>query len=99
MSGDTNRYPAILIFLWIIFVALPIGNRGLWNPDEPRYLQVAWEMSQTGSYLVPVMNGELYMEKPPLFFWLTILASKAFPFETARRASSRLSTNRKRFLG
>jgi len=25
---------------------VPIGNRGLWAPDEPRYAQVAWEISK-----------------------------------------------------
>ncbi len=86
MEKIVNRYPFIfIVLLWLLFVVLPIGNRGLWAPDEPRYLQVAWEMSRSGSYLVPFMNGEIYAEKPPLFFWLTILASKIFAFETASR--------------
>lgn len=91
MDRILNRSPLlILTLLWIIFVALPIGNRGLWAPDEPRYLQVAWEMERSGSYLVPVMNGEIYAEKPPLFFWLTILVSKIAPIETASRWVSAL---------
>jgi len=81
-----SRYPRmILIILWFVFIALPIGNRGLWSPDEPRYLQVAWEMSRAESYLIPIMNGDIYAEKPPLYFWLTMLASKVFPWESASR--------------
>ena len=81
-----SKHPLIfLIFIWFLFIALPIGNRGLWAPDEPRYAQVAWEMSQSKSYLIPIMNGEIYAEKPPLFFWLTILAAKITSFETASR--------------
>ncbi|RTZ98518.1 MAG: hypothetical protein DSY90_04230 [Deltaproteobacteria bacterium] len=81
-----SRHPIMfIILLWLLFVVLPIGNRGLWAPDEPRYLQVAWEMTHTGSYLVPIMNGEIYAEKPPLFFWLTMVAAKIFAFETASR--------------
>lgn len=86
IEGLISRYPRmILIILWFVFIALPIGNRGLWSPDEPRYLQVAWEMSRAESYLIPIMNGDIYAEKPPLYFWLTMLASKVFPWESASR--------------
>ena len=93
MERAINRHASlILIIIWIFFIALPIGNRGLWAPDEPRYLQVAWEMERSGSYLVPVMNSGIYAEKPPLFFWLTILVSKITPFETASRWVSALAS-------
>ena len=81
-----SKHPLIiLILIWFLFIALPIGNRGLWAPDEPRYAQVAWEMAQSKSYLIPIMNAEIYAEKPPLFFWLTILAAKITSFESASR--------------
>ncbi len=93
MDRIVNRHPLLILTLfWILFIALPIGNRGLWSPDEPRYLQVAWEMERSGSFLVPVMNSEIYAEKPPLFFWLTILVSKITPFETASRWVSALAS-------
>ncbi|MEP7044283.1 MAG: glycosyltransferase family 39 protein [Dokdonella sp.] len=38
--------------------------------DETRYLAVAWEMRQTGEFLVPHLNGATYAHKPPLLFWL-----------------------------
>ena len=44
--------------------------RDLWEPDEARYTYVAREMDQSGSWLVPVRNGETYAHKPPLMFWL-----------------------------
>ncbi len=47
-----------------------IGGWDLWNPDEPRYAQIAREMVETGQYIVPHINGGLYPDKPPLFFWL-----------------------------
>lgn len=75
----------ILILVWFAGFAVFIGNRGLWNPDEPRYLQVAWEMSASHSYLIPTFNGDVYTQKPPLFFWLVILLSKLVTFETASR--------------
>lgn len=86
MERLLSKHPLIvLVLLWFLFIAWPFGNRGLWAPDEPRYLQVAWEMSKAESYLIPIMNGEIYAEKPPLYFWLTILFSKVVSFETASR--------------
>ncbi len=55
--------------------SLPL--RDLWNPDEPRYAEVAREMRETGEWLVPHLNGEIYAEKPPLFFWLSALGQMA----------------------
>lgn len=46
-----------------------IASRDLWNPDEPRYTVVAREMVESGNYLVPHLNGDVYKEKPPLQFW------------------------------
>jgi len=37
---------------------------------ETRLLSVAWEMWRDGSFLIPQLNGELYLQKPPLLFWL-----------------------------
>lgn len=55
-------------------VLLPgIGSRDLWNPDEPRYAEVAREMllepRAIQNFLVPRLNGERYDHKPPLHFW------------------------------
>ncbi len=54
----------LLLLLPVVFVlpALPI--------DETRYLAVAWEMHNTGNYLVPHLNGAPYSHKPPMLFWL-----------------------------
>ncbi len=54
-----------------------IGSRDLWNPDEPRYAEVAREMllepRDVGHFLVPRLNGERYDHKPPLHFWTIAL--------------------------
>ena len=50
--------------------------RDLWNPDEPRYAQVAREMLETDDWVVPHLNGIVYDQKPPLYFWLVAAVSK-----------------------
>lgn len=51
-------------------MAVAVYVRPFLPVDETRYLAVAWDMWQTGDYLVPHLNGEPYDHKPPLLFWL-----------------------------
>jgi 4-amino-4-deoxy-L-arabinose transferase-like glycosyltransferase len=59
----------VLIFLF------NLGGRDLWEPDETRYAVIAREMVQSGNWILPHLNGEIYAEKPPLFFWLVNLST------------------------
>jgi len=65
-----------------------IGGWDLRNPDEPRYAQVAREMLETGNYALPHINGDIYPDKPPLFFWM--IAGASFPFGDVTAFSARL---------
>ena len=46
--------------------------------DETRYLTVAWEMRQSGQWILPTLNGQPYSHKPPLLFWLINIMWSAF---------------------
>lgn len=73
--AETHR-DLILIALLGALIFLPgIASRDLWNPDEPRYAEVAREMLATGQFFVPHINGEMYTQKPPLQFWAMSAAS------------------------
>lgn len=61
--------PWLLAALALALFLPGLASRDLWNPDEPRYAEVAREMVATGEYFVPHLNGRLYSEKPPLQFW------------------------------
>ncbi len=52
-----------------------LGRWDLWNPDEPRYAQIAREMVDRGDWILMHLNGGVYGDKPPLFFWLIALSS------------------------
>lgn len=65
------RQNALIAFVIIILVAMiGIYFRPIMIIDETRYVSVAWEMWDKGSFLVPLINGEPYHHKPPLLFWL-----------------------------
>ena len=67
-------------FLWTCLCCLCVWlsflpTRGVWAPDEARYAQVASEMKEQGSWLIPSLNQRLYTQKPPLFFDLVKLSA------------------------
>jgi 4-amino-4-deoxy-L-arabinose transferase-like glycosyltransferase len=45
------------------------GSRGLWEPDEGFYGTAAAEMYDSGSWLVPTLDGRPFLDKPPLIYW------------------------------
>ena len=60
---------AIILFVCGILFFLGLGNRGLWVPDETRYIAVAKEIVESGDWVTLRLNGAIYREKPPVFFW------------------------------
>ncbi|MGH8184027.1 MAG: ArnT family glycosyltransferase [Rhodanobacteraceae bacterium] len=67
---DPSRIPWRWLALWCVLL-LPLAI--LFPPipiDETRYLTAAWEMFNSGQWLVPTVNGAWYSDKSPLLFWL-----------------------------
>jgi 4-amino-4-deoxy-L-arabinose transferase-like glycosyltransferase len=52
-----------------------VGARSLENHDYLRYAEISREMIRSGQWVVPRYNGEVYIDKPPLLFWLIALPS------------------------
>jgi 4-amino-4-deoxy-L-arabinose transferase-like glycosyltransferase len=68
---ERRRALGALCLLGALLTLPSLPMRDLWAPDEPRYAEVAREMRLLGEYRVPRLNGEMYAEKPPLFFWMS----------------------------
>jgi 4-amino-4-deoxy-L-arabinose transferase-like glycosyltransferase len=60
----------LLIGLCLLLIASGIGLRDPWPADEPRFALIAQDMVASGNWLFPKVGGDLYADKPPLFFWL-----------------------------
>lgn len=61
--------------IWIAAYALVLafsfmGSRGIWDPDEGRYTNVAINMLESGDWLNPRRNEDTgHWTKPPLTYW------------------------------
>src|SRR5437764_10763156 len=72
-------WPALLLLLLLPALLLyPCLSFYLFEPDEGRYAEIPREMLQRGEWVVPYLQGEPYLDKPPLFYWLVILSYRAF---------------------
>lgn len=57
---------SVLLLPWLQFP--------LFEPDEGRYAQIPFEMLTRGEWIMPTLQGEPYLDKPPLFYWAVTLA-------------------------
>ncbi|HUQ08847.1 MAG TPA: glycosyltransferase family 39 protein [Steroidobacteraceae bacterium] len=62
----------------VVIVGTGLGVRDPWPADEPRFASLARDMVQSGEWLFPRVGGDLYQDKPPLFFWLLALCYSLF---------------------
>jgi 4-amino-4-deoxy-L-arabinose transferase-like glycosyltransferase len=63
-----------------------------WKPDESYILGLVYEYTLRDNWLVPMLSGEPFMEKPPLFFWTAAWFSRYvfswLPVHTAARLAA-----------
>ncbi len=68
--GLPPRATALLLALVLALLVFRLGATPLLGPDEPRYTRVAVEMHRAGEWVRPTLQGEAWLEKTPLFYWL-----------------------------
>lgn len=82
----------LLLFAVGLILIFGFGNRGLNEPDEGRYAQIALEfLEPQADWWDPRMSDYGHYDKPPLIYWLTALSFRWFGLnEWAARAPSML---------
>ena len=70
-AGFSRWLPGLrwLAIAWIV-VFWQLGYPSLMDPDEAHYAELTREMLQSGNWLVPLLDGKPFIDKPILFHWL-----------------------------
>ncbi len=67
---------------WLLAAALALPLLVLGSPlievDDARYAEVPRAMAASGDWILPSLNAMPYIEKPPLWYWLSAASIKAF---------------------
>jgi 4-amino-4-deoxy-L-arabinose transferase-like glycosyltransferase len=70
-----TRHPRAAALALVVATAVlylqGLGSSPLLEPDEGRYAEIPREMVASGDWLVPHRDGFVYLQKPPLGYWLT----------------------------
>ena len=83
------RGAALLLGLTAALLLLRQDKVPLIGPDEPRYARVAVEMSRSGDLVTPTLQGQPWLEKPALYYWMAAAAFRVLgETETAARLPS-----------
>ena len=72
-------------------------DRPVWQGTEGRRIQVGHEMAQSGDFVVPTLNHEVTLTKPPVYYWTLAWTERWFgqgdvPAMWIARAPSWLAT-------
>src|SRR5208283_5938706 len=78
VAALTQRGAWALLFAFTLIWFANLDCRRLVQPDEGRYAEIPREMAVSGDWVTPRLDGIKYFEKPPLQYWLTATAYKAF---------------------
>ncbi|HXC58179.1 MAG TPA: glycosyltransferase family 39 protein, partial [Steroidobacteraceae bacterium] len=68
--------PWVVLGLGLLVIGAGIGLRNPWPADEPVYSLIARDMLRHGNWLIPMVGGDYFQDKPPLLFWLQAVSYK-----------------------
>jgi 4-amino-4-deoxy-L-arabinose transferase-like glycosyltransferase len=72
MNNALRLSPLAVFALAATIFLVGLGSYGLVEQSDARYAVIAREMSASGDYLFPTLQGIRHFHKPPLIYWLTL---------------------------
>lgn len=92
IAGLLNKHKNLLyifglLLLCYVLFFVNMGAYPLIDVDESRYIQISKEMLRLNDWVSLHLNGDFFLEKPPLYFWLEAASFTIFKSfsETAAR--------------
>lgn len=68
----------ILVLLAFVLFLLAGIDHGIWRPDEPYVAGISAGMARTHDFVTPLLNGNPFLEKPPLYYAVAGLSGTIF---------------------
>lgn len=69
---------AMLCAVWLLTGLI---GHDPWKPDEAYSFGLVYHILKSGDWLVPTLAGDVFLERPPLFYWTAAVFAKVFaPF-------------------
>ena len=79
-GGDRWPVPAldrgVRIALWVLlgaFALQGVFGHSLWGGNDSREGGMIWDMYRHGTWVTPTINGQPFLEKPPLLHWTALV--------------------------
>ena len=86
LQSPLFRIALLAMALGLLF----LGQRGIWDPDEGRYTNVALHMLDSGDWINPHRSQEVsHWTKPPLTYWAIAASVGVFGHTPGLRACPR----------
>ncbi|HZF11123.1 MAG TPA: glycosyltransferase family 39 protein [Thermoanaerobaculia bacterium] len=83
MPAPSARTALVLGLVLAVLLCFAGLGRSLWSPDEPTGAAVGRAMLSTGDLVVPRLNGQPFLEKPPLYWWVQVVSLRLFGISAA----------------
>ena len=74
--SQARRHLLLLLGICAVLFLMGLGARPLWDIDESRHSVVARGMVESGDWITPRFNGEVFFDKPVLHYWLVAACFK-----------------------
>jgi 4-amino-4-deoxy-L-arabinose transferase-like glycosyltransferase len=78
MTNRARTHSLLLAGFCAFLFFYGLNQVGLIGADEPRYAQVGREMLERHDWITPVLGGQPWLEKPPLYYWQAMMAYAIF---------------------
>ena len=89
MISQRSLLVTLLCAAWI----LPgLVGHDPWKPDEAYTFGVVYELLRGGSWVVPMLAGEPFLDNPPLFYLTAAVTANLFSFALPLHDAARLAT-------
>ena len=70
---SSGRQRTVVLLLLALFCASGVFDHSLWTPNDSREGGMISEMARTGHWTALTLNGEPFLEKPPLLHWTALV--------------------------